>query len=251
MACWLVVLGVFALLQPIALDLQPGDAKVKSAGSFSWQSASSVFVLPGEHRLRASREGYVPAEVTVKVGGPAQAHALIHLVKLPGKLAGGHRRRRRGDFRRRRARSGAVPGTVDVPAGERTLTFKAPRYLDHVERLTIEGGGEKQQLKVALKPNLRASSASVSVPAGAQIEVDGKAGGRHAREGRNGFGHPPRAGFVAGTAPLDLERRGERGHAAKHRPHRARRRRRARHRALGAVRRAGDHRRQFPRHHAR
>ena len=46
--------------------------------------------------------------------------------------------------------SARVPGIVDVPAGERTLTFKAPRYLDHVERLTIAGGGEKQQLKVAL-----------------------------------------------------------------------------------------------------
>ncbi|MEO8063500.1 MAG: PEGA domain-containing protein [Pseudomonadota bacterium] len=174
-ALLLAVLGLFALLQPIALDLQPGDATVKSAGSFSWQSASSVFVLPGDHTLRASREGYISADVRVKVGGPAQAHALIHLVKLPGKLAvdtGGVAAEISADG----ARLGRVPGTIDVPAGERTLTFKAPRYLDHVQRLAIEGGGKKQDLKVSLKPNFAVVTLS-SVPNGAQIEVDGKPAG--------------------------------------------------------------------------
>jgi formylglycine-generating enzyme required for sulfatase activity len=170
-----VVLAVFAMLKPIALDLRPSDAEVKSVGSFSWQSAASVFVFPGEHRLRAEREGYIPAETTVTVGGPAQAQALIHLIKLPGKLqvdTGGVAAEISADG----LRLGRVPGTVDVPAGERTLTFKAPRYLDHVERLTIAGGGERQKLKVALKPSFGVVSIS-SVPAGAQIEVDGKAAG--------------------------------------------------------------------------
>src|SRR5688572_6042068 len=170
-----LVLGMFALLEPIALDLRPGDAQVTSQGAFSWQSASSVFVFPGEHKLRAQREGYLPAEVTVKVGGPQPARALIHLVKLPGKLevdTGGVAAEISADG----ARLGKVPGTVDVPAGERTLTFKAARHLDHVERLTIAGGGEKQQLKVALKPSFAVVSIS-SVPAGAAIEVDGKPAG--------------------------------------------------------------------------
>jgi formylglycine-generating enzyme required for sulfatase activity len=171
----LIVLGLFALLQPIALDLQPGDANVTSQGSFSWQSASSVFVFPGEHRLHAERVGYVPAEVRVTVGGPAPAHALIHLLKLPGKLevdSGGVKAEISADG----ARIGSVPGIVDVPAGERTLTFKAPRYLDHVERVAIAGGGEKQKLKVALKPNFGVVSVN-SIPAGAAIEVDGKPAG--------------------------------------------------------------------------
>ena len=174
-ALLVLVLGVFALLEPIELDLKPGDANVKSIGSFSWQSASSVFVFPGEHHLRASRVGYVPAETVVKVGGPAQARALIHLVKLPGKLevdTAGVAAEISADG----ARLGNVPGTVDVPAGDRTLTFKAPRYLDHVERLTIAGGGERQKLKVALKPSFGVVSVS-SVPAGAQVEVDGKPAG--------------------------------------------------------------------------
>ena len=170
-----VVLGLFALLKPIALDLKPGDAEVRSVGSFSWQSASSVFVFPGEHTLHAERQGYVPGEVHVVVGGSDQAHALIHLVKLPGKLevdTGGVAAEISADG----ARIGRVPGTVDVPAGDRTLTFRAPRYLDHVERLAIKGEGQKQQLKVQLKPNFGVVTIS-SEPAGAQIDVDGKPAG--------------------------------------------------------------------------
>ena len=170
-----LVLGLFALLEPISLDLRPADAAVKSAGGFSWQSASSVFVFPGEHRLSRRREGYQPAEVQVTVGGLAPAHALIHLVKLPGVLevdTSGVAAEISADG----APLGRVPGAVKVPAGDRTLTFKAPRHLDHVERLTIAGGGEKQQLKIALKPSFGVVSIS-SVPAGAQIEVDGKAVG--------------------------------------------------------------------------
>jgi formylglycine-generating enzyme required for sulfatase activity len=170
-----VVLGLFSLLEPIALDLKPGDANVRSVGGFSWQSAASVFVFPGDHTLRAERDGYIPAQVRVRVSGPAQPRALIHLVKLPGKLevdTGGVAAEISADG----ARIGRVPGTVDVPAGERTLTFRAPRYLDHVERVTIAGGGERQQLEVALKPNFGVVSIS-SVPAGASIEVDGKPAG--------------------------------------------------------------------------
>ncbi|HEY6125988.1 MAG TPA: SUMF1/EgtB/PvdO family nonheme iron enzyme [Steroidobacteraceae bacterium] len=174
-ALLVLVFGLFAMLEPISLDLRPADASVKSVGGFSWQSASSVFVFPGEHRLSATREGYVPGEATVKVGGPVPAKALIHLVKLPGILevdTGGVAAEISADG----APLGRVPGPVKVPAGDRTLTFKAPRHLDHVERLTIAGGGEKQQLKVALKPSFGVVTIS-SVPAGAQIEVDGKAAG--------------------------------------------------------------------------
>jgi formylglycine-generating enzyme required for sulfatase activity len=171
-----LVLGMFALLRPISLDLRPGDAEVSSQGAFSWQSASSVFVFPGEHRLRAQREGYLPAEVSVEVSRSEPARALIHLVKLPGRLevdTGGVTAEISADG----ARLGVVPGIVDVPAGERTLTFTAARHLDHVERLRIEGGGVMQALQVRLKPNFAVVDVS-SVPAGAQIEVDGEPAGQ-------------------------------------------------------------------------
>jgi formylglycine-generating enzyme required for sulfatase activity len=172
-ALLLAVLGVFMTMQSVEIDLKPADADVESIDGFSWQSASSVFVFRGEHTLRATRKGYEPAQVKVKVAGPTTT--LIHLVKLPGKLkvdTGGVKAEISADG----ARVGQVPGVVDVPAGERTLTFKAPRYLDHVERMTILGGGEKQDLKVSLKPNFGVVTVS-SVPAGATIEVDGQKAG--------------------------------------------------------------------------
>src|SRR5690348_2191462 len=115
-AVLLAVLGLFALLRPIALELQPADARVRSLGGFSWQSASSVFVFPGEHTLRAERQGYEPAVVKVLARGPNESRALIHLVKLPGKLqvdSGGVAAEISVDGKR----IGRVPGTVDVPAG--------------------------------------------------------------------------------------------------------------------------------------
>jgi hypothetical protein len=113
-----VVLGLFTLLRPIALDLQPTDAKVRSLGNFSWQSASSVFVFPGTHTLHAERTGYEPFELKVDASA-ALPRALIHLVKLPGQIevdTGGVRAEISADG----ARVGAVPGTVAVPAGARS-----------------------------------------------------------------------------------------------------------------------------------
>lgn len=174
-ALLVAVLGTFMMMQSVEIDLKPADADVESVDGFSWQSASSVFVFAGDHTLRAEHKGYFPAEVKIKVGSAAPATTLIHLVKLPGKLkvdSGGVTAEISADG----APIGQVPGVVDVPAGDRTLTFKAPRYLDYVHRMTILGGGEKQDLKVALKPNFGVVTVS-SVPAGAQIEVDGKPAG--------------------------------------------------------------------------
>ncbi len=169
------LLVFFMLLETVTVDLKPADARVGAVGKFSWQSASSVFVFPGQHTLQARREGFRPAEVSVDVQRGQPAQVLLHLVKLPGKLevdTGGVAAQISADG----APIGTVPGIVDVPAGERTLTFKAPRHLDHMQRVVITGGGEHQTLKVALKPSFGVVNIT-SVPAGATVEVDGKTAG--------------------------------------------------------------------------
>ena len=193
---------------PSRSTCSPRDASVKSVGSFSWQSASSVFVFPGEHHLRASREGYVPAEANVKVGGPVAAQALIHLVKLPGKLevdTGGVPAEISADG----ALLGRVPGTVDAPAGDRTLTFKA--------RAPSRSRGAPHHRGRRRAPESQGRAEAVFRGGQRELGARGRADrsrrqtrGRHAREGRNGCGHPARAGVRAGTAALDLERRRER-----------------------------------------
>ena len=208
-ACWRVVLGLFALLEPIALDLRPGDADVKSVGSFSWQSASSVFVFPGEHRLRAAARG-LPArpKCRSRSAGPRRRTRSSTWSNYPACSKWTPAASRR-EISADGAPLGRVPGAVDVPAGDRTLTFKAPRHLDHVERLTIAGGGEKQQLKVALKPFFGVVSIS-SVPAGAQIEVDGKPAGVTPAKVEMDAGIRRVQVSSPGLRLVDLERRGER-----------------------------------------
>ncbi len=89
-ALLVAVIGVFMMMQPVEIDLRPADADVESVTGFSWQSASSVFVFPGEHTLRAERKGYEPSQVKVKVGGPAPRHRAHPPRQTTGQAQGGH-----------------------------------------------------------------------------------------------------------------------------------------------------------------
>jgi formylglycine-generating enzyme required for sulfatase activity len=180
-ASWIVglliagAIGFFAMLVPVQVDLRPADAEVSNRGSFSWQAASTVFMFPGKHRLRAVREGYLPGEVDLVVKRDADNRTLMHLNKLPGLITvdtGGVAAEVMVDG----APVGKVPGEVSVPAGDRTLTIRAPRHLDHLERLAVTGGGAKQNVSVKLAPSFGVVAIS-SVPSGAAIEVDGQAQG--------------------------------------------------------------------------
>ena len=100
---------------------RPMRTCVRSAASRGNRPRACSF-SPVSTRCAREREGYEPAEFKVIARGPVQARALIHLVKLPGKLevdSGGVKAEISVDGKR----IGGVPGTVDVPAGERTLTF--------------------------------------------------------------------------------------------------------------------------------
>ena len=184
----------------------------KSVGGFSWQSASSVFVFPGEHTLRAERKGYEPAEVQVKVGGPAPAHALIHLVKLPGKLKVDTRRRRRRDLRRRRAaRPRAGRRSTCRPAIARSRSRR--RAISITSSASPSPAAARSRSSRSRSSRTSASSPSARVPAGAQIEVDGKPAGVTPAKVEMDSGIRRVQVVVAGPAPVDVERRGHRGHA--------------------------------------
>jgi formylglycine-generating enzyme required for sulfatase activity len=171
----LAVLGVglISMLDSVPLDIVPGDARVRTPGTLvSWRSGDRLWVLPGTHAIRAEREGYVPAETEVDVGANNNTGGVrFRLVKLPGKLhidTGGIAVVVSIDG----ADSARAPGDIDVPSGDRTITLRAPRYLDYVAHLTIEGAGAKQTLTASLKPAWGTVEIS-TVPTGAQINIDG------------------------------------------------------------------------------
>jgi hypothetical protein len=71
---------------------------------------------------------------------------------------------------------GHAPGVLSVPAGERTVMISAPRYVDYITNLTIEGAGERQNLKATLQTSW-GSLKVLSNPEGAHVSVDGVDGG--------------------------------------------------------------------------
>src|SRR5690606_21198036 len=137
----------------VEVDVRPEDAKIRTPGTLlSFRSGGSLHMLPGEHVVRAEREGYYPAQVNVAVAGDKEALARLRLAKLPGKL--------RVDTQGVAAevivdgmQVGKSPGEVEVQPGRRTITLRAPRYLDHVATLEIEGGGARQDLEATLLPS--------------------------------------------------------------------------------------------------
>ena len=180
-AAALVVLAVvtllFSMLQPVEIDVRPSDARIRTPGTYvSFRSGDSVYALPGAHVLRAEREGYFPAEVNINVERGKDSLARLRLEKTPGKL--------RVDTDRVAAtifvdgvEVGKSPGEVSVPPGQRTITLRAPRYLDHVESVNIEGSDKRQDLKAALQPSWGTVKVT-AVPEGATVSVDGAEAGK-------------------------------------------------------------------------
>jgi formylglycine-generating enzyme required for sulfatase activity len=167
----------FALLATLArvpLVLEPGTARVRAADTLlSWQSGTSLFVLAGEHTLRASAEGYEPADRKVLAARDGTAPVRFRLAKQPGILrldTGGVAASVSVDG----TEVGRAPGDVRVAAGKRSLTLRAERHLDAVVDVDVEGLGRRQDIKVAMKPSWGAVVVTVRTP-GAQLSVDGAA----------------------------------------------------------------------------
>jgi formylglycine-generating enzyme required for sulfatase activity len=72
--------------------------------------------------------------------------------------------------------AGLAPGVITVPAGERTISLRAPRYVDYTTTLGIQGAGARQELHVRLQPAW-GTLAVTAVPQGAHVSVDGVDGG--------------------------------------------------------------------------
>jgi len=165
-----------SLLERVELDVQPANANISTPGTFiSLQTANELLMLPGSHLVRAELRGYEPAQLPLELEDDAKPVVRLRLAKLPGKLnidTGNVPASVSVDG----AEVGMAPGTVDIPAGARTITVRAPRYLDFVSTMTIEGAGKEQALTANLQPawgTLKISSA----PASARVIVDGKESG--------------------------------------------------------------------------
>jgi formylglycine-generating enzyme required for sulfatase activity len=139
-----------------------------------------VYALSGNHVIRAEADGYYPAQVSVTVERGKDSLARLRLEKTPGKLrvdTDGVPASIIVDGVEVGKTPGKLPSEVSVPPGPRTITLRAPRYLDHVESVNIEGGGARQDLKATLQPSWGTVKVT-AIPEGATVSIDGTEAGK-------------------------------------------------------------------------
>jgi formylglycine-generating enzyme required for sulfatase activity len=127
-------------------------------------------VPPGTYELRVEAEGFAPASQHVTVGSLSGQRIVVALQRLPGRVAfdtGGIAATLAVDGRT----VGKLPGEYELEAGTRELAVTAPHFAEERLRFEVAGGGERQALKVELKPNF-ARVKVTSVPAGASVWAD-------------------------------------------------------------------------------
>lgn len=168
------VLLLLSGVERVPLVLEPAAASVRATDTLlAWHSGATLFVLPGEHRLRASAPGYVALEKPVRVVRDATVPVRMRLEKEPGVLVvdtGGVAASVAVDG----ADAGRAPGDVRVAAGRHTLTLRADRHLDAMVEVEVEGRGVRQDLAVRLEPSWGTLALTVRTP-GAQMSIDGAA----------------------------------------------------------------------------
>ncbi len=166
-----LVFGLLTRLQRLPLNLEPLATKVRVTDAvFSWQSGTTLFVLPGKHRLRAEHPGYESLERELAVLTTPNETQNFRLVRLPGLInvdTGGVAAQVSVDGQP----VGNAPGIVKAPAGQRTFTVRATRYLDAIARLNVEGGGARQSLKIPLQTSWGRLQVESTTP-GAMVSAD-------------------------------------------------------------------------------
>jgi formylglycine-generating enzyme required for sulfatase activity len=172
-----LALWILSQVVRVPVDVDPREANVSVDGLASWHSSGTLFAMPGERTVRASLEGYEDIAKSLTIAAPAAgaapARVSLQLVRKPGIVnidTGGVAAEATVDG----APLGPVPGELKIPAGTRTLTLRAERYLDLVQTLEVQGGGARQDLKVVMQTSWGKLAVSATV-AGATLSVDARA----------------------------------------------------------------------------
>jgi formylglycine-generating enzyme required for sulfatase activity len=159
---------------PVTVQVTPTAATVHVPGWLDWRAGDRVYLMPGRRTLEFSHPGYRSQRVTLAVTRDlAPDIALpVQLALLPGLLeinTQGEAAELLVDGRK----VAVLPGTAEIEAGSHDILVRAPRRIDYITRVDIQGGGRRQSLDVRLLP---ASGWLVldTLPAAARVTVDGE-----------------------------------------------------------------------------
>lgn len=158
--------------QPVTVTVTPAESVVRGSG-LSWRSGELLFLQPGRQVVTARAAGHRDVTRTIEVRRDQPLRLDLRLEPLPGVLeidTGGVAAQVFIDG----AEAGRAPGTIEVAAGPRTLLLRAPRFLDSVRKVEVEGRGVRQSLSIAMRSNWGRLEASATSGA-ARLSVDGAA----------------------------------------------------------------------------
>lgn len=168
-----VLLGVAGfLLSATSLDIHvsPSSSQIRLEGPYQMQIAGRRLLMPGQYKLYISQSGYTPYERQLDTASEDHFRLNVELQPLPGRL------QISSNVSAQVYLDDQLLGSTDetllnVPLGEQSLRFEAPRYQSQSKVVEVQGYDQLQQFDLELLPNW-GTLALDSYPSGATLSVD-------------------------------------------------------------------------------
>lgn len=156
------------------------NANITYASSLKLPLGNRVLLLPGQHKISLSIDGYQSVERILEIGPDANQSFELELRRLPGSLevkieaTNGELIEQVGSLVIDGDIKQSVPSLVtNLAAGKHELVIDAPLYRPVTQPVLVNGKGETQSITVELEPAW-AEYSFVSQPEGANVFIDGE-----------------------------------------------------------------------------
>lgn len=160
------------------------NADISFASSLKLPLGNRVLLLPGQHQVSLSADGYQSIQRSLEIGSEANQSFELQLLRVPGNL----------DIKLEATNGELIeqvaslligdeikqdpPALVkDLDAGYHELVIDAPLYRRVTQRVLVKGKGETQSITIKLEPAW-AEYSFTSQPDGANVLIDGEIKGR-------------------------------------------------------------------------
>ncbi len=154
-----VILWFLFTAKSVRFESNVSDGTLAITGGVVIPTGDTYLMRPGNYEVQAEAEGYFELALSIEVTREGDQTFPIELKKLPGDVEfssspTGAEVVMNGEV------LGRTPLQVQVPAGEATIEFSAPRHIDGEVSVVIEGKREAQVVHLDLAPNW----ANVEIP---------------------------------------------------------------------------------------
>lgn len=167
-----VVLWFIFTATSVSVRTDPEAALVAIEGTLpAMRIGDRVLLRPGDYLIKATREGYSPAQLQAKVTDETNQAFSLKLQKLPGKVRVEVPTQARVTVDGKEI--GNAPGEFSLAPGKHTIAIAAARYQPFAGELDVTGEGKSQTFTPKLVPAW-AEVTVTSEPVGAKLLVDGE-----------------------------------------------------------------------------